>query len=152
MEQASPDRPRKRVMVSGCYDLLHAGHVVFFETAARYGDLYVCLGSDRTIEALKGRPTRFNERERLYIVQSIRFVHEARVSRGSGHLDFEPELLDIKPDVFIVNHDGGSDAKRALCAQHGVEYLELPRDPKPGLPARSSSAIKQALRDEGRAG
>jgi cytidyltransferase-like protein len=142
----------KRVMVSGCYDLLHAGHVVFFETAASYGDLYVCIGSDRTIEQLKGRPTRFNERERLYLVQSIRYVREARISRGSGVLDFEPELLDIRPDVFIVNHDGGTDAKRDLCARHGVEYVELPRTPKAGLPARSSTAIKQALREEGRAG
>src|SRR3989440_11391904 len=130
-------------MVSGCYDLLHAGHVVFFETAATYGELYVCIGSDRTIEQLKGRPPRFNERERLYIVQSIRYVYEARISRGSGHLDFEPELLEIRPDLFIVNHDGGSEAKRDLCAKHGIEYVELPRVPKTGLPARSSSAIKQ---------
>lgn len=143
MEQP-PRRPR--VMVSGCYDLLHAGHVVFFETASTYGELFVCIGSDRTIEQLKVKPARFNERERLYIVQSIRFVHEARISRGSGHLDFEPELLDIKPELFIVNKDGGSEAKRVLCAQHGVQYLELPRTPKPGLPPRSSSGIKQVLR------
>ena len=43
----------KKVMVSGCYDLLHSGHVVFFETAAKYGELYVCLGSDKNIELLK---------------------------------------------------------------------------------------------------
>ena len=33
----------KKVFVSGCYDMLHSGHVAFFKEAARYGDLYVCL-------------------------------------------------------------------------------------------------------------
>ncbi|MDY6385661.1 MAG: adenylyltransferase/cytidyltransferase family protein [Candidatus Cryptobacteroides sp.] len=36
----------KKVFVSGCYDLLHSGHVEFFKEASQYGDLYVGLGSD----------------------------------------------------------------------------------------------------------
>ena len=39
----------KKVFVSGCYDLLHSGHVEFFRQAAQYGDLYVGIGSDATI-------------------------------------------------------------------------------------------------------
>ena len=39
----------KKVFVSGCYDLLHSGHVEFFRQAAQYGDLYVGIGSDNTI-------------------------------------------------------------------------------------------------------
>ena len=38
----------KKVFVSGCYDLLHSGHVEFFRQAAQYGDLYVGIGSDNT--------------------------------------------------------------------------------------------------------
>ena len=38
-----------KVFVSGCYDMLHSGHVAFFEEAASHGDLYVGLGSDETI-------------------------------------------------------------------------------------------------------
>ena len=45
----------KKVFVSGCYDMLHSGHVAFFEEAARYGDLYVGIGSDKTIFELKAR-------------------------------------------------------------------------------------------------
>ena len=40
----------KKVFVSGCYDLLHSGHVEFFRQAAQYGELYVGIGSDKTIE------------------------------------------------------------------------------------------------------
>ena len=47
----------KKVFVSGCYDLLHSGHVEFFRQASQYGDLYVGIGSDKTIEALKGHKT-----------------------------------------------------------------------------------------------
>ena len=39
----------KKVFVSGCYDMLHSGHVAFGEEAAQLGDLYVGLGSDETI-------------------------------------------------------------------------------------------------------
>ncbi|MHB9141732.1 MAG: adenylyltransferase/cytidyltransferase family protein, partial [Paludibacter sp.] len=38
----------KKVFVSGCYDMLHSGHVAFFEEAAQHGDLYVGIGSDNT--------------------------------------------------------------------------------------------------------
>ncbi|MFZ5832192.1 MAG: adenylyltransferase/cytidyltransferase family protein [Planctomycetota bacterium] len=137
------DRPK--VLVSGCYDLLHAGHVTFFETASEYGDLHVCIGSDENIRRLKHHDPMFTQEERLYLVQSMKCVAHARVCSGSGMLDYEPDMAEIRPDYFIVNHDGGSDAKRALCEKYGVKYLELPRDPKPGLPARSSTAIKASL-------
>lgn len=39
----------KKVFVSGCYDLLHSGHVEFFRQASQYGELYVGIGSDSTI-------------------------------------------------------------------------------------------------------
>ena len=40
-------RPRrKRIYVSGCFDLLHSGHVAFFKEAAQLGDLYVSVGND----------------------------------------------------------------------------------------------------------
>ena len=66
-----------KVFVSGCYDLLHSGHVAFFEEAATYGDLYVGIGSDRTIAGLKGRRTINTEQERLYMVKALRAVKDA---------------------------------------------------------------------------
>ena len=63
---------RKKVFVSGCFDLLHSGHIAFFEEAAGYGDLYVAVGSDRTIFELKGREPVNSENERLYMVKALR--------------------------------------------------------------------------------
>jgi len=134
------------VLVSGCYDLLHAGHIAFFREAASFGKLYVSVGTDRNIELLKGRPPVFSEAERLFIVKSIRHVEDAFLGTGTGMLDFEPELRRLKPDFLIVNEDGHTGEKRALCARLGVAYKILRRIPAEGLPARASSTLKNAAR------
>ena len=54
-----------KVFVSGCFDLLHSGHVAFFQQAAAYGDLYVALGADETVYELKGALRRRIELSRL---------------------------------------------------------------------------------------
>ena len=137
---------RKKIFVSGCYDLLHGGHIAFFKTASSYGDLFVSIGRDENLLFLKGRRPVFSENERLYIVNSIRYVHEAFLASGTGMLDFEPDLEKIRPDIFIVNHDGHTPDKENLCKKLGIEYVILERIPEPGLPDRSSSATKRDMR------
>ena len=137
--------PNKKVFVSGCYDLLHSGHVEFFKQASQYGDLYVGIGSDATYLEYKHRKPMFPEQERLFMVKAIRYVKDAYVNQGDGVIDFLPTLDIVKPDVFVVNADGGSDAKRQLCAERGIQYVELERTPAEGLEARSSSSLKKAL-------
>lgn len=132
----------KRIFVSGCYDMLHSGHVAFFKEAATYGDLYVGLGSDATIRDLKGRNTVNSEQERLYMVKSCRYVTDAWVNQGSGILDFETDLRQFRPDVFVVNEDGHSPAKEKLCTELGINYLILKRIPEAGLPPRSTTALR----------
>ena len=135
----------KKVFVSGCYDLLHSGHVEFFKQASQYGDLYVGIGSDATYLEYKHRKPMFPQEERLFMVQSIRYVKQAYVNEGSGVIDFLPTLDIVKPDVFVVNAEGGSPEKRQLCKERGIEYVELQRTPAEGLQARSSSGLKLAL-------
>lgn len=138
----------KKVFVSGCYDMLHSGHVAFFKQAAQYGDLYVGIGSDKTIEQLKHRKTVYSEKERLFMVKAIRYVTDAFVNAGSGMLDFLPTLERVKPDVFVVNSDGGSDEKRRLCAERGIEYVQLERIPEEGLEARSTTALRTGVKSQ----
>ena len=136
----------KKVFVSGCYDMLHSGHVAFFKSASKYGDLYVGIGSDKTIEELKHRKTVYSERERLYMVKAIRYVKDAFINPGSGMLDFVDTMDMVKPDVFVVNSDGGSDVKRRLCTERGIEYVELERVPDDGLEARSTTSLRKGVR------
>lgn len=134
----------KTVFVSGCYDLLHSGHVAFFKEASQYGDLYVGIGSDATINELKGRPTINSEQERLYMVKSVRHVTDAFVNSGSGIMDFEEELKSLQPDYFVVNEDGYSPAKKEMCESLGIELKVLERIPDAGLPPRSTTAIRSS--------
>ena len=133
----------KKVFVSGCYDLLHSGHVEFFRQAAQYGDLYVGIGSDQTILGYKHHRAVYSEQERLFMVKSIRYVKDAYINAGSGVMDFVPTLDIVKPDILVVNSDGGNDEKRRLCAERGIEYVVLERVPQQGLQARSSTALKK---------
>lgn len=135
----------KKVFVSGCYDLLHSGHVEFFKQASQFGDLYVGIGSDATYQEYKHRKPMFPEEERLFMVQSIKYVKEACINEGSGVIDYLPSLDKYQPDIFVVNKEGGSEEKRQLCRERGIEYIELDRTPAKGLQARSSSSLKATL-------
>ena len=78
--------------------MLHSGHVAFFKEASAYGDLYVGIGSDATIEGLKGRKPVYSENERLYMVRAIRHVKEAYINSGSGMMDFVETVERVRPE------------------------------------------------------
>jgi cytidyltransferase-like protein len=136
----------KKVFVSGCYDMLHSGHVAFFEEAATLGDLYVGIGSDQTLLELKARRPINNENERLYMVRALKSVQEAWVNRGSGLIDFMDEIRQLKPDIFFVNSDGHSSLKEQLCKDLGIEYIVGKRLPHENLPIRSTTALRSECR------
>ena len=129
-------------MISGCFDMLHSGHIEFFRQAAHYGDLYVALGSDKTIYDLKGRETIDDQEERLFMVRAIRWVKDAFISKGSGVLDFIAELKELKPDYLMVNEDGDTPEKKELCLSLGVEYLVSKRKPHQHLSPRSTTDLR----------
>jgi len=133
----------KKVFVSGCYDMLHSGHVAFFEEAAQYGDLYVGIGSDKTIFDLKARKTINSDAERLYMVKSLKVVKDAWINRGNGLLDFLTEFELLKPDIFFVNADGHTLAKEVLCNKYGIEYVVSKRIPHDNLPPRSTTSLRK---------
>ncbi len=137
------DPARKTVIVTGCYDWFHSGHVRFFEEVSEHGDLYVVVGHDANLRLLKGdgHPM-FPEDERRYMAQSIRFVTQAFVSSGHGWMDAEPEIERLKPTAYAVNEDGDKPEKREFCEKHGLEYLVLKREPKPGLARRTSTDLR----------
>lgn len=132
----------KKILVSGCFDLLHSGHVAFFKEAAAFGDVYVALGSDKTVFDLKGRLPVNSEAERMFMTRSVGYVKDAFISSGSGMLDFLEEFQRLRPDVMVVNADGHTQEKQQLCQDYGVEYIVLQREPHGELPRRSTTALR----------
>lgn len=142
--ESREDEPaRKKVIVTGCFDWLHSGHVRFFEEVSALGDLYVAVGNDANVRMLKGpgHPLHPQE-ERRYMVASVRYVKQALITTGSGWLDAEPEILRLRPDIYAVNEDGDRGGKREFCRAHGIEYVVLKREPAPGLPRRTSTQLR----------
>jgi cytidyltransferase-like protein len=138
-----PASGKKKVIVTGCYDWLHSGHVRFFEEASQYGELYVAVGHDTNLRLLKGEGhPLFGQDQRRYMVQAVRFVHQALVTSGEGWMDAAPEIAALRPDIYLVNQDGDQPEKRQFCQEHGLEYVVLKRLPKSGLPRRVSTELR----------
>jgi cytidyltransferase-like protein len=134
---------KKKVFVTGCFDMLHSGHVAFLKEAAQFGDVYVGLGSDETVFNLKGRYPVNNQDERKYMIDALGCVNGAIINTGSGIMDFLNEIETVKPDIFIVNEDGNTPAKEELCRKLGINYLVLKRIPHGHLPARSTTSLRE---------
>lgn len=134
---------RKKVFVSGCFDILHSGHIAFLKEASQYGDLYVGLGSDKTIYDLKGRRTINSEDERLYMLGALSCVQNVAINKGTGILDFLVDVKSLNPDIFIVNEDGHTPDKEQMCKDLGIEYKVLKRVPYANLPVRSTTSLRK---------
>jgi cytidyltransferase-like protein len=132
-----------RVVVTGCYDYFHSGHVRFFEEVSALGDLYVVVGNDPNVRELKGagHPL-FPATQRRFVVGAVRQVRRALISSGMGWMDAAPEIAWIRPARYVVNDDGDRPEKRNFCRQHGIEYVVLRRLPKEGLVRRSSTDLR----------
>jgi cytidyltransferase-like protein len=132
-----------RVVVTGCYDWLHSGHLRFFEEASAFGELNVVIGSDANVRLLKGEGhPLFSQAERRYVVGAFRPVARCLVSTGSGWMDADPEIKALGINRYVVNEDGDKPEKRLYCEKAGIEYIVLRRVPKEGLPRRSSTDLR----------
>ena len=80
------------------------------------------------------------------MVKALRCVKDAWISSGSGIMDFEKEVRELQPDIFFVNTDGYTPEKKAFCEELGIELVVSHRVPEAGLPARSTTALRQECR------
>jgi cytidyltransferase-like protein len=135
--------PRKKVFVSGCFDILHSGHIAFLKEASQFGNLYVGLGSDKTVYDLKGRNTINSEDERVYMLDALACVKEVKINRGSGIIDFLDDMKELRPDIFVVNEDGHTPEKEQICSELSIEYKVLKRIPHADLPVRSTTSLRK---------
>ncbi len=121
-----------RVFVSGCYDILHAGHLQFFEEARALGDhLTVSFANEEILWKHKARQPSLPDDHKVVLLRSLEMVDE--VVAGDGEvkgLDFEPIFRELRPDILAVTEDDQYGAlKEKLCAELGCRYVILPKTP-----------------------
>ncbi len=134
-------RGKRSVLTTGCFDLLHVGHLRGFEAARRFGDvLVVGVNRDRRVRELKGagRPI-VPERQRAELIAGLEAVDYVVLF---GENDAGPLIRRLRPSVFCK---GAEYRGRRIPEQDAVEAvggrLRLPRQ-VPGV--RSSRLIARA--------
>lgn len=141
---------------SGCFDIFHSGHVVFFEQCKRLVDiLIVSVGSDSAVKKEKGVGRPINaQNNRVYLVASIENVNYAIVGQEAefvkpGKIDFDIILKNLKPDIFILNDDDSAvPEKQKLCDDLGIKLILVKRETPDFLKPVSSSGIINQIKDK----
>jgi cytidyltransferase-like protein len=135
----------KRVFVSGCYDILHAGHVQFFSEAKALGDhLTVCFASDKVLWTHKKRRSSIPQEHKLALLQSLATVDSVVIGENLElGLDFQDHFLQLRPDILAVTEDDRyAELKRALCSRTGASYVVLPKTPPKFSPVSTTEIVR----------
>lgn len=138
-----------KVFVSGCYDILHGGHIAFFKDARALGDsLTVCFASDVTIRAYKKREPAMPQEHRRAILESLRMVDHVVMGDDCGDTYGTPLWLDflkwasaIRPDILAVTEDDKMAGNKHDVLGSKVRLVMLPKT-VPGTPI-STTAIRE---------
>lgn len=100
----------KKVMCFGTFDLLHLGHLNYFQQAKEHGDhLIVVIARDET-KKKQGKEVLFTEEERLKVVRNLGIVDEAVLGHLGNHLKI---IQEKNPDIICLGYD------------HNIGELEL---------------------------
>ena len=114
-------RGKKIIFTNGCFDILHAGHVRYLETAKSYGDVLILgLNSDRSVTALKGEGRPINTQlDRAYILAALEAVDYVVVFDKDTPYDL---IKAIKPHVLVK---GGDYEGKQVVGQDIADELKL---------------------------
>ncbi len=114
-------RDKKIIFTNGCFDILHAGHVRYLETAKSYGDVLILgLNSDRSVTALKGEGRPINaQMDRAYILAALEAVDYVVVFDEDTPYDL---IKAVKPHVLVK---GGDYEGKEVIGQDIADELKL---------------------------
>ena len=135
----------KRIFVSGCYDIIHAGHVQFFTEARALGEhLTVCFASSEVLWFHKQRRSSLPDEHKQALIASLKMVDDVVIGQGLEEgIDFREHFLRIRPDILVVTEDDKyAPLKRALCAEVGAKYIVLDKTPPKFKPVSTSEIVR----------
>jgi FAD synthetase len=122
---------KKIVLVGGCFDILHYGHISFLKEAKKLGDyLMVALESDENVKRRKGpsRPIHSQE-QRKEILESLRIVDEVlALPTMSSDIEYQNLVQKIKPSVIAITEGDTYTSRKELQAKTiGATVVEIPK-------------------------
>lgn len=141
-------KQKVKVFVSGCYDIIHAGHVQFFTDAKALGDhLTVCFASDKVLMLSKKRVSALPEDNKKVLLESLRPVDEALSSSDLDPIfDFVGHVERIRPDILAVTEDDKNiEVKKEFCKKYNIQLIVLPK--KTLVTPASTTSIRSKIRE-----
>lgn len=119
------------VLVGGCFDILHHGHIEFLRKAKESGDfLIVALEPDSKIMCLKKRLPFHNEKEKAYNIASIKYVDKVLILPYlNGFEDYSQLVLDIKPKILAITSNDPCFEKKQIQVKNINAKLKIVTDP-----------------------
>lgn len=109
----------KTVLVGGCFDILHYGHIHFLKEAKKKGDcLVIALESDENTRKLKGssRPIH-SQKQRYEILKSLKFVDKViKLPEMKSDEDYKKLVLKIRPNVIAITKGDKSKQQKLRYA------------------------------------
>lgn len=118
----------KKVFVSGAFNVLHAGHIRFFTDAKALGDyLIVSFPPADLLWKLYDRKSVLDDADKAAVIGALDSVDEVVLSTDDDEsLSFRTAVAQTKPDILAVTTDDRYlDAKKAFCAEQGIELVVL---------------------------
>lgn len=134
----------RKVFVSGAFNVLHAGHIRFFEDARKLGDyLIVSYPSADLLWKLYDKKSVLDDYDKKVVISSLSMVDEVVESEDDDRaLSFKSAVLKTSPQVLAVTTDDVHiDAKRRFCEELGIEFVVLEKT----LPENASTSCTQVL-------
>ncbi len=121
----------KKVLVGGCFDVLHFGHIHFLKQAKSLGDhLTIALESDKNIRKLKGKGRPIHSQDqRREMLMSLNFVDEVIILPDvMKDKDYEKLVRSTHPHIIAVTAgDPVLKKKKGHAKKIGAEVVEIPK-------------------------
>ena len=138
---------KKRIMIAGTFDLIHAGHVYLINEAAKLGDVYVVVATDKNRELFSGERPIIPQDQRLEVIKNLKNVKDARLGRSDN--DTLKTVEEINPDIILL----GPDQKYSIeilekkLQEKNLNHIEVRRlkNYYDKYELHSSSLIKQKI-------
>lgn len=131
----------KKVLVGGCFDLIHFGHIEFLTAAKSYGDvLIVALESDESVRKMKGdtRPIH-TQRQRKAMLTSLSVVDDViELPPLKTDAEYEALVKAIHPDVLAITEGDPVETKKRHHAE--LVHADVVVIPKIHTPSTSQLA------------
>ncbi|OVE74308.1 cytidyltransferase [bacterium B17] len=121
----------KKVFVSGCFDILHGGHIEFFNRAKALGDyLIVCIPDDAVLFLHRKRRPFIPLEHKIHLLKSLIMVDEVVIGdEVEIGINYRSVFKKIKPDVLATTEDDQHEEdKKNLCAEVGARYVQMPKN------------------------